>query len=200
MPGWDDEYVSRFESLHTWFALPHVPPKGDLLEFGCGAGNLTLPLAKHGFRVTGVDIAPHAITWARERVDGCGYEIDLWTRDLLDLGAAPAARFDIVFDSHCFHCIIGADREQFLSVARHLLRPGGMLHIETMCGDVKSERIRKTQDPVSRNLMTGKFATRYVGDAQHITQEVQLAGFQVVYQQIVPSETTPDLLILDAIR
>jgi 2-polyprenyl-3-methyl-5-hydroxy-6-metoxy-1,4-benzoquinol methylase len=36
------------------------------IEFGCGAGNYAVWLAKQGFAVTGIDISPSAIGLARE--------------------------------------------------------------------------------------------------------------------------------------
>src|SRR5258707_12956213 len=38
-----------------------------LLDVGCGAGQLTIPAARHGFEITGLDLAHNLVAQARER-------------------------------------------------------------------------------------------------------------------------------------
>ena len=45
----------------------HAPRSGRVLELGCGAGDLSLALAEHGYEVHGVDIAPTAIDFMNAR-------------------------------------------------------------------------------------------------------------------------------------
>ncbi len=46
------ELIAGFIAGQDW-----VPPKGSILELGCGPGNLSLALASHGFRVTALDLS-----------------------------------------------------------------------------------------------------------------------------------------------
>ncbi|THB63844.1 MAG: class I SAM-dependent methyltransferase, partial [Spirochaetaceae bacterium] len=39
-----------------------------LLELGCGTGRITIPLAREGFYVDGVDRDPMMLNWAREQL------------------------------------------------------------------------------------------------------------------------------------
>ncbi len=39
----------------------------SVLELGCGTGRITIPLAKHGFNVTGIDIVPGMIELAKRK-------------------------------------------------------------------------------------------------------------------------------------
>lgn len=41
---------------------------GEALELACGTGRLTLPLARAGIRITGVDCAPHTLAVARRKL------------------------------------------------------------------------------------------------------------------------------------
>lgn len=66
--GWDDaeQLITNLENLVKVMQWPSMPKTGRVLELGCGAGNTCLELAKRGYEVHGVDIAPTAIDWARE--------------------------------------------------------------------------------------------------------------------------------------
>ncbi len=65
--GWNDAetIADNLAILTEAFAAPHFPRSGRLLEMGCGAGDMALGLAALGYDVSGVDIAPAAVAWAR---------------------------------------------------------------------------------------------------------------------------------------
>jgi 2-polyprenyl-3-methyl-5-hydroxy-6-metoxy-1,4-benzoquinol methylase len=42
-------------------------PPAKILDIGCGTGSLSLVLANLGHMVTGIDLSPKMITWAREK-------------------------------------------------------------------------------------------------------------------------------------
>ena len=42
--------------------------KGEILELGCGTGRIALPLAKAGFRVTGLDLSEQMLDIFREKI------------------------------------------------------------------------------------------------------------------------------------
>src|SRR5579862_2602471 len=105
--GWDeDESLQQtLAGLDNFLGGLPLPPRPTLIEFGCGAGDLALYFAAKGFRVTGLDIAPFAIDWAREKAAHQHLDATFLVADLsrdLDLSIAPA---DFVLDGHCLHCI-----------------------------------------------------------------------------------------------
>ncbi len=51
---------------------PHRP--GRLLDAFCGIGNFSLPLARSGFRVTGIDVAAEMVGRARQNADANGVD------------------------------------------------------------------------------------------------------------------------------
>jgi 2-polyprenyl-3-methyl-5-hydroxy-6-metoxy-1,4-benzoquinol methylase len=200
--GWDtaDGIAATLTELAREFDSPHTPKSGDLLEMGCGAGDLSLFLASRGYNVTGVDISPFAIEWAREKTAEAGIQASFHVGDVRDLAAFADASFDLVLDGQCLHCIIGEeDRTAFLRSAYRVLRPGGVLHLRTMCGDPRTPGLQDGFDAETRCQIRGSVAVRYVGYPDVIAHEVEAAGFEIREQRILRT-TGEDMLILDAVK
>ena len=69
---------------------------GDkVLDVACGSGNLTIPAARTGASVTGVDIAPNLLEQARTRAESEGLTIQLDEGDAESL-RYPDEAFDVV--------------------------------------------------------------------------------------------------------
>lgn len=93
---------------------------GRVLEIGCGTGQATADLVRHGYRVHAIELGAHLAEVARERL-GDAVRIDVgdfdhWTPD--------EAGFDVVFASTAFHWLDPATRYRRTA---DLLRPGGTL-------------------------------------------------------------------------
>jgi len=71
-----------------------VPPGTKLLDIGCGAGQLTIPAAKQGIDVTGVDLAQNLVDQANERAQEEGLEVKIVQGDAEALDF-PDGNFDI---------------------------------------------------------------------------------------------------------
>ena len=165
------------------------PKHGQLLELGCGAGNLSIAFAQAGYDVTGIDIAPTAISWATENAAKANVNATFLLGDVLNLANLADDSFDILVDGHCFHCIIGGDRAQFLQSAHRVLKVGGILTICTMCNEVPdTEYFREHFDDTLRCAIHDGVATRYIGDSNDIIQEVIDARFKILDIQVIPPE------------
>jgi SAM-dependent methyltransferase len=191
--GWDDgpslaETLDRVDSFLDGLLLPPFP---RLIEFGCGAGDISLHLAARGFIVTGFDIAPYAIEWAREKAVAAGIMAEFFVADLTrDFNPLPAPA-DVVVDGHCLHCIIGPDRTAFLRNVRRCLKPTGIFHVNTMCGTPHPPH-DKSFDPVSRCVITNGIAQRYFGTPDGIADELTEAGFFIARRLMTPSQYIGD--------
>ncbi len=69
----------------------HRPVK-SLLDMGCGTGNHSIPLARRGYRMTGIDLSPVMLGQAREKAKAAGLEISLHHGDIRDF--TPGGKFD----------------------------------------------------------------------------------------------------------
>jgi len=194
MPGWDSasQIKKNIATLENLFQDEGVPKKGKLLELGCGAGNSTLWLAEKGYDVSGVDISPTAIDWAREKALEKNMKAVFQVGNVVDLKEYSNDFFDIVLDGHCFHCIIGEDRKQFLKNAGRVLKPGGVFLIMSMCGEITDDLIQKHYDPETRCLIRGGTAIRYLGLAEDILEEIKAANFQILHWEIKTSAAQAD--------
>jgi SAM-dependent methyltransferase len=70
-------------------------PGMQVLDVACGTGNLTLPAARKGAALTGVDIAPNLLEQAGQRADALGLKIEFREGDAEQL-VFPDAAFDAV--------------------------------------------------------------------------------------------------------
>src|SRR5687768_5916060 len=79
----------------AWIGQLPITPGGRVLDVACGTGNLAIPAARRGARVTGCDIAANLLEQARARARKEGLEIQF---DEADAEALPYtdASFDMV--------------------------------------------------------------------------------------------------------
>jgi SAM-dependent methyltransferase len=104
-----------------------VRPGGRILDVGCGAGREALDLARAGFRVLGLDVAPRMIEAARRRAEAEGLAVELRVGSVTELTAPPGA-FDAVFWAGSYHHVPGqALRIETLRRIGRALAPDGVL-------------------------------------------------------------------------
>jgi SAM-dependent methyltransferase len=96
----------------------------DVLDVACGTGNLAIPAARAGARVSGVDIAANLIEQARARAAAENLPIDFRVGDAEEL-PFPDASFDMVVT---MYGAMFAPRPQVVAAElARVCRPGGMI-------------------------------------------------------------------------
>ena len=90
---------------------PQALSPGRALDIGCGTGTNSITLAKHGWRVLGVDFVEAAITQAtlktakeQDEISRAGGSVQFLCFDVTCL-EAPAIPFNLVFDLGCLNGI-----------------------------------------------------------------------------------------------
>jgi ubiquinone/menaquinone biosynthesis C-methylase UbiE len=114
--------------------LSGCPDGGDLLDVPCGFGRHAVPLARAGYRVTGVDRSQALLDEARRRAGG-----ERWPKlvraDYREL-SLPDESFDAALNLFSSLGYLGdEDDTKVLAEIRRVLRPGGRLVIEIMHRD-----------------------------------------------------------------
>ncbi len=130
---YDKCYANRRDDIA--FYLARTEPSATLLEYGCGNGRITLPLARRGATVVGLDLSPPMIQAFRQRLE----REDPQVRDRVSLVQGDMRkkrlrrRFDGVLCTFntFLHLYERKDVEQFLTCVRSHLKPGGKLVFDT---------------------------------------------------------------------
>jgi len=126
-------YDRLFGPGHVGFWLSQAEVSGGpILELGCGTGKLSIPLAKAGFSVTGLDISPALLRFAASKDGNVRWiEGDMRDFDLEDRFALIMLPSNNLCHLHTVEDFQGC----MSSVKRHLL-PGGTLVIDVFVPDL----------------------------------------------------------------
>ncbi len=111
-------------ALAAWLAAGTLSP-GRILVPGAGRGAEPLALARAGFAVSVVDVAPRSVAFQREALAGTAAEVveaDLFAY-------APAAPFDAIYDQTCLCALPPATWSRYAARLAGWLRPGGVLAV-----------------------------------------------------------------------
>ena len=103
-----------------------VRPGDAVLDVACGTGNVAIPAARAGGRVTGVDLTPEHFPAARSRATAADVAID-WVEG--DAEALPFEddSFDVVLSS--FGCMFAPRHAVAAAELARVLRPDGRLGV-----------------------------------------------------------------------
>lgn len=116
--------VSYEQGAAAFVARLGLRPKERVLDVACGTGNLSLPAARAGARVTGVDIAPALVEQLANRAASEGLAVDAREGDAEALPFDDAS-FDTVMTM--FGAMFAAHPEPAAAELLRVARPGGRI-------------------------------------------------------------------------
>lgn len=138
----------------------------DVLEFGCGAAQWSIALARQGARPVGLDLSERQLSHARRLAARAGVRVALVHANAEHTPFVDAS-FDIVFCDH--GAVTYARPERTVAEAARILRPGGrfVFNIASpfiyLCWDEKTDRPveRMTRDYFDLGAMQDEEYTSY---------------------------------------
>jgi 2-polyprenyl-3-methyl-5-hydroxy-6-metoxy-1,4-benzoquinol methylase len=175
----------------------------NALDIGTGSGPTAHILFELGFNVLGIDVSATAIAMAQSIAKKLEKEIEFQSTDLMNLKIS-GRRFDFIYDSHCFHCIVDSfDRSQAFSSVNSLLNPNGFFILDTMVfresadmtggfSSLKFDQNFILWHKTSKNNYSGIVEVdgqlwcpqRRIYPESKILQEVEQAGFRIKQKTI----------------
>ncbi len=112
--------------------LEPAGPQADVLDCPCGDGRIAHRLARLGHRVTAVDISADEVEHAAALARREGVAVEHAVGDLRALPIATGGVDAMVWWGNAFGYTSRADTPTTLREARRVLRPGGLLALETL--------------------------------------------------------------------
>ena len=104
--------------------------ESPVLDLGCGTGDNTIELARHGLLVKGLDAVPEALERARKKMEQAGLKQspEFVLGDALRL-AESGLKARTVLDCALFHTFSDEERKDYIRGLEAVLSQGGRLHI-----------------------------------------------------------------------
>lgn len=170
---------------------------GRVLDVGCGYGAESLCLAQAGFRVTGLDLSPEAIKYAKRKT-GNQKRVKFIQGDILAVGEKlGAGSFDVIVDSSFLHGLKKSERERYLRMIQRLSTEKGWLFLfEFSSGDKYCQSFCPQTKWAFRRIPAGhgpKFYVRFF--TQREIRDL-LNSFKIVSHRIVKEKPSQDLIPL----
>ncbi len=126
----EESFQAAEEQTDQLLEVLGTPSGGTILDLCCGPGRYTVPLARRGFRVTGVDLTPLHIDRLRERVAAAGVSVEIVHDNMLTFRRENA--FDSIINTGSSFGYFDR-REDDRTVLENVyasLRPGGRFALE----------------------------------------------------------------------
>lgn len=106
----------------------HALPAGKFLDVGCGTGGDLIYAARHGWKATGVDAVPRALTQAQESARAADVDIRFVQADITTIDAGTLGdQFTLVLDGGCLHGLTPDQRGRAGATITAATEPGAVL-------------------------------------------------------------------------
>jgi len=120
--GWDRRGINPL--LNSWMAASLTTGASVLIP-GCGHGYEVIELARLGFHVTGIDIAPTPVARMKRELEIEGLSAEVIQIDMFAF--SPESLFDAVYEQTSLCAIQPEQREAYENRLYEWIKPGGSL-------------------------------------------------------------------------
>jgi ubiquinone/menaquinone biosynthesis C-methylase UbiE len=109
-----------------------VKPGSQVVDLGCGTGQISLPLATRGAQVLAVDVSPAMVRKMEVEAGRVGVTTLEGLATPVEELSLPEQSVDLIVSSYALHHLRDADKARLVQAAFGWLRPGGRLVIADM--------------------------------------------------------------------
>ena len=122
---WDGHKLPRpfTEFIEGQNGAPGATP-AEVLDIGCGTGDLSIYLAKHKWTVTAVDFVDVALAKARAKAEAAGVTVRYLRGDATKLSTYSLGTFPLVIDGGCMHGFSDPDRDAYVRELEKTVKSG----------------------------------------------------------------------------
>ncbi len=153
-----DNVFTKDTSREAAFLIEELNlPKGSsLIDIGCGTGRHAVQMARHGYRVTGVDMSTGMLRQARQAAEKEGVELTLIHADATKFQTEDQFDAAVCLCEGAF-CLLSLDEdphEHDLAILRNIykaLKPGGRLIMTALSA------LKKIREHSNEDVKSGKF-------------------------------------------
>jgi len=167
------EEAKRKGRLGSGLIVPLSKPGDKVLEVGCGRGDVLIALAELGRICAGTEISQHMLELCNDKglkvVRGCADSIDF-----------PTGSFDVVFSQEVLEHLHPEDVPRHFEEAFRVLRPNGILAIETPNKRTGPQDISRGFTRTAEGLHLKEWAIR------ELIQQFHRSGFVRVRALLAP--------------
>ncbi|HET6497860.1 MAG TPA: class I SAM-dependent methyltransferase [Coriobacteriia bacterium] len=174
----DKDYEGEVRFVTDVFSEYGVKAGASVLDLGCGTGGHAIPLARRGYRMTGVDLSPEMVTQAVAKAEHALVSAEFVVGDVRDVRLGR--RFDTVVSMFAVlsYQLTDADLEAtFQTVAEHL-EPGGLFVFDVWFGPaVLSQR----PEPRTKTVITreGDTITRAATPELDVVEQTVRVDYEI---------------------
>ena len=147
--------AAQARRLDRILAMMQMPPDAEVLEIGCGWGQLAATLAQRfDARVTGVTLSAEQLKFARERAAqwGVAEQLDLRLQDYRDL----SGQYDRIVSIEMIEAVGEAYWPVYFETLKQRLRAGGVAVLQAITmGEPFFEGYRRSPDFIQRCIFPG---------------------------------------------
>lgn len=117
-----EEWVDYLEQLFRHF---QIEPRARIIDLACGTGNSTLPWARRGYEVCGVDISREMLALARDKAAACTLPVSFYRQDMRALDLPAPGDLAVLYQDGLNYLLSTADLQRAFHSIGQSVRPGG---------------------------------------------------------------------------
>jgi demethylmenaquinone methyltransferase/2-methoxy-6-polyprenyl-1,4-benzoquinol methylase len=186
----------RLKTVYERLAT-HIDKGQRVLDIGCGTGALTLLAAQKDAKVKAIDVNPHMLEIAQQRLKDMhlSQNVEFCEMGVAELESEDPQSYDIAVSGLCFSELSADELNYALKQTRAFLKPGGLLLI----ADEVSPKpfLKKLLNGLMRiplviiTYLLTQTTTRAV---RNLPQKIKAAGFIIDSIKLNPMENFIELI------